>query len=131
MASAKDQGRNSIPCFHSTFLESATVSHGPQRNRHRLPGIKFTPEIIVVGGPVNEKASSVTALLDRRRELTGLIGSWAEDSDFQELCSDALLLLGSIEKAGSRRAKLDLLRLLHKLYAELDEYLVNEKRPGT
>lgn len=80
---------------------------------------------------MEEGAASVTALLNRRPELSGLIGSWAQDQDFQELCSDTLLLLGSIEKAGTRSAKLELLRLLHKLYAELDEFLGNEGRPGT
>lgn len=75
-------------------------------------------------------AASVQALLCRRPELSGLIGSWAQDQDFQELCSDMLLLLGSIDRAGTRRAKLELLRLLHKLYAELDEYLIHEDRPG-
>ena len=76
-------------------------------------------------------AASVSALLCRRPELSGLIGPWAQDQDFQDLCSDTLLLLGSIDKASSRRAKLEFLRLLHKLYAEIDDYLIREDRPGS
>lgn len=68
----------------------------------------------------------VKALLDHRPELTGLIGPCAQDENFQDLCCDTVFLLGRISTAESRCAKLELLQILHKLYAELDDFLVDD-----
>jgi hypothetical protein len=78
---------------------------------------------------VTRYAASIEKLLSRRPELSDLVGICASDRDFQDLCSDTIFLLDSIEAAESQRAKLGLLQLLHKLNAEIDDFLIRADHP--